>query len=43
MKDGFLLMAAGMVLVTVLLGYFLGCLNGSVMVSHFVIKVSGLR
>ena len=38
MKDGFLLMAAGMVLVTVLLGYFLGCLNGSVMVSHFVIK-----
>ena len=24
--------------VTVLLGYFLGCLNGSVMVSHFVIR-----
>ena len=38
MKDGFLLMAAGMVLVTVLLGYFLGCLNGSVMVSHFIIR-----
>ena len=38
MKDGFLLIGAGMVLVTVLLGYFLGCLNGSVMVSHFVIK-----
>ena len=38
MKDGFFLMAAGMVLVTGLLGYFLGCLNGSVMVSHFVIK-----
>ena len=36
--DGYFLMAAGMVLVTVLLGYFLGCLNGSVMVSHFVIK-----
>ena len=38
MKDGFLLMAAGMVLVTVLRGYFLGCLNGSVMVSHFIIR-----
>ena len=36
--DGYFLMAAGMVLVTVLLGYFLGCLNGSVMVSHFIIK-----
>ena len=36
--DGYFLMAAGMVLVTVLLGYFLGCLNGSVMVSHFVIR-----
>ena len=38
MKDGFLLMAAGMVFITVLLGYFLGCLNGSVMVSHFIIR-----
>ena len=38
MKDGFLLIGAGMVFITVLLGYFLGCLNGSVMVSHFVIK-----
>ena len=37
MKDGFLLMAAGMVLVTVLLGYFLGCLNGSVLVSCVVV------
>lgn len=36
--DGYFLMAAGMVLVTVLLGYFLGCLNGSVMVSHFIIR-----
>ena len=25
-------------LVILLLGYFLGCLNGSVMVSHFIIK-----
>ena len=38
MKDGFFLMAAGMVFITVLLGYFLGCLNGSVMVSHFIIR-----
>ena len=36
--DGYFLMVAGMVLVTVLLGYFLGCLNGSVMVSHFIIR-----
>ena len=36
--DGYFLIAAGMVFITVLLGYFLGCLNGSVMVSHFVIK-----
>ena len=36
--DGYFLMAAGMVLVTVLLGYCLGCLNGSVMVSHFIIR-----
>ncbi len=37
MKDGFLLIGAVMVLVTVLLGYFFGCLNGSVMVSRFII------
>ena len=36
--DGYFLIAAGMVFITVLLGYFLGCLNGSVMVSHFIIK-----
>ena len=36
--DGYFLIAAGMVFITVLLGYFLGCLNGSVMVSHFVIR-----
>ena len=36
--DGFFLIAAGMVFITVLLGYFLGCLNGSVMVSHFIIR-----
>ena len=36
--DGYFLIAAGMVFITVLLGYFLGCLNGSVMVSHFIIR-----
>ena len=36
--DGYFLIAVGMVFITVLLGYFLGCLNGSVMVSHFIIK-----
>ena len=36
--DGYFLIAAGTVFITVLLGYFLGCLNGSVMVSHFIIK-----
>ena len=36
--DGFFLIAAVMVFITVLLGYFLGCLNGSVMVSHFIIR-----
>ena len=36
--DGYVLIAAGMVFITVLLGYFLGCLNGSVMVSHFIIR-----
>ena len=38
MKDGFFLIAAGMIFITALLGYLLGCLNGSVMVSHFIIK-----
>ena len=33
-----LFLTAGMVLVAVLLGYLLGCLNGSVMVSHFIIR-----
>ena len=37
MNDSFFL-TAGMVLVAVLLGYLLGCLNGSVMVSHFIIR-----
>ena len=32
------LIAAVMVVITALLGYFWGCLNGSVMVSHFIIK-----
>ena len=36
--DGYFLIAAGMVFIMVLLGYFLGCLNGSVMVSHFIIR-----
>lgn len=36
--DGYFLITAGMVFITVLLGYFLGCLNGSVMVSHFIIR-----
>ena len=36
--DGYFLIAAGMVFITVLLEYFLGCLNGSVMVSHFIIR-----
>ena len=36
--DGYFLIAAGMVFITVLLGYFLGCLNGSAMVSHFIIR-----
>ena len=31
-------LTAGIVLVAVLLGYLLGCLNGSVMVSHFIIR-----
>ena len=36
--DGYFLIAAGMVFITVLLGDFLGCLNGSGMVSHFIIR-----
>ncbi len=37
MKDGFILIGAVTVFITALLGYFWGCLNGSVMVSRFII------
>lgn len=37
-KDGFVLLGYLLFAIVPLLGYFLGCLNGSVMVSHFIIK-----
>ena len=37
-KDGFVLLAYLMAAIVLLLGYLLGCFNGSVMVSHFVIR-----
>ena len=37
-KDGFALLVCLLSAIVPLLGYFLGCLNGSVMVSHFIIK-----
>ena len=38
MNDSFTFICAGMALIAMVLGYFWGCLNGAVLVSHFIIK-----
>ena len=42
-KDGFVLFAYLMAAIVLLVSYLLGCFNGSVMVSHFVIFCNDAR